>query len=297
MKELKRTWQLWLFVLPGLIYFLVFKYYPIYGSQIAFKDFSPWLGFWDSPWVGLENFKRFFSSPDFMTILKNTLIINIAQLVIGFPCPIILAVLINEINGKKLKKMIQTITYAPYFISTVVLVGMMSTMLSPYNGVINIIIQKLGGDAVFFMGDSKLYLWLYVFSGIWQSCGYSAIVYIAALSSIDAQMHEAARVDGASRLQRILYIDIPGIMPTIMTMLILQAGRLLMLGFEKSYLMQNALNAGVSEVIATYTYKRGIIGGDFSYSTAIEMFQSVISFIILILVNKLCKKYNDTSLW
>lgn len=296
-KNFHATKSLYLFVVPGLVYYILFKYWPIYGSQIAFRDYSPYLGFLRSPWVGLENFKRFFNSPDFLLIIKNTLVINITNLVIGFPFPIILAVLLNQIGNKTFKKIVQTATYAPYFISVVVLVGMMYTMLSPYSGVINALIKLFGGEPVHFMGKPKMYVMIYVLSGIWQTCGWSAIVYISALASVSPDLHESAIVDGAGRLQRIWHIDLPGIMPTIITMLILTAGQLLTIGFEKSYLMQNSMNMGVSEVISTYTYKRGLVDGDFSYASAVEMMQSFVNFAILISVNKISKKFSETSLW
>lgn len=296
-KRFMSTKALYFFVIPGLVYYVVFKYWPIFGSQIAFRDYSPYLGFVKSPWVGMENFQRFFGSPDFWLILKNTLWINLVNLVVGFPFPIILALLLNQLKSKYFKKFVQTVTYAPYFISTVVMVGILYTMLSPYSGVVNAVIKLFGGKPIHFMGESSLYVMIYVLSGIWQTCGWSAIVYISALTSISPDLHESAIVDGASRFQRVIYIDIPGIMPTIVTMLILTAGQLLTIGFEKSYLMQNSINLGVSEVISTYTYKRGLIDGDFSYATAVEMFQSAINFIVLILVNKIGKRINGTSLW
>lgn len=296
-KEFLNTKSLYFFVIPGLVYYLIFKYWPIYGSQIAFRDYSPYLGFIKSPWVGLANFRRFFESPDFWLILKNTLWINMVNLILGFPFPIILALLLNQLKNQRFKKFVQTVTYAPYFISTVVLVGMLYTMLSPYSGVVNTIIKLLGGEPIHFMGKSRAYVIIYVLSGIWQTCGWSAIVYIAALASVSPDLHESAIVDGANRLQRILHIDIPGIMPTIVTMLILTAGQLLSIGFEKAYLMQNSMNMGVSEVISTYTYKRGLVDGDFSYASAVEMFQSVINFLILLAVNKISKRISGTSLW
>ena len=296
-KEFLNTKSLYFFVISGLIYYLIFKYWPIYGSQIAFRDYSPYLGFIKSPWVGLANFRRFFESPDFWLILKNTLWINMVNLILGFPFPIILALLLNQLKNRHFKKFVQTVTYAPYFISTVVLVGMLYTMLSPYSGVVNTIIKLLGGQPIHFMGKPRAYVMIYVLSGIWQTCGWSAIVYIAALTSVSPDLHESAIVDGANRLQRILHIDIPGIMPTIITMLILTAGQLITVGFEKAYLMQNSMNMGVSEVISTYTYKRGLVDGDFSYASAVEMFQSAINFLILLAVNKISKRISDTSLW
>ena len=296
-KRFKETRALYWFVVPSLIFYILFKYYPIYGSQIAFRDYSPYLGFWNSPWVGLAHFERFFDSPDFWNIIRNTLAINLANLLFGFPFPIILAIMLNQLTNQKFKKVVQTVTYAPYFISVVVMVGMLYTMLSPYSGVINVIIKAFGGEPVYFMAERSLYIPIFVISDIWQKCGWNAVVYIAALSSVSAELHEAATVDGANRLHRIWHIDLPCILPTIITMLILSAGQLLTLGFEKSYLMQNSINLGISEVISTYTYKRGLQGGDFSYASAIEMFQSAINFLILVLVNQISKKLGDTALW
>lgn len=296
-KRFNETKALYLFVLPGLVFYVLFKYYPIYGSQIAFRDYSPFLGFWGSPWVGFKNFERFFNSPSFWKIIHNTLTINLANLAFAFPFPILLAVMLNQLPNGFFKKAVQTVTYAPYFISTVVMVGMLYTMLSPFSGVINAAIKALGGEAVYFMAERGMYVPIYVISGIWQSCGWNAVVYIAALSSVSAELHEAAIVDGAGRLKRIWHIDLPCILPTIVTMLILSAGQLLSIGFEKSYLLQNSINLDVSEVLSTYTYKRGLIGGDFSYASAIEMFQAAVNFLILILVNGVSRKINETSLW
>lgn len=292
-----RTKALYWFVLPGLVFYAIFKYYPIYGSQIAFRDYSPYLGFSGSEWVGLENFERFFNSPDFLEIISNTLMINIANLIVGFPFPILLALMLNQLTNHKVKRFIQTVTYAPYFISMVVLVGMMYTMFSPFSGVVNLAVKAMGHEPIFFMGDPDLYVPMYVFSNIWQNCGWSAVVYIAALASVSPELHESAIVDGAGKLKRIWYIDLPCILPTIVTMLILTAGQLLTIGFEKSYLMQNSMNLAVSEVLSTYTYKRGLLGGDFSYATAVELFQSAINFIILMFVNRLSRRLTDTSLW
>lgn len=296
-KRFKQTRALYWFIIPGLLFYALFKYYPIYGSQIAFRDYSPFLGFWNSEWVGLENFRRFFSSPDFWKIIKNTLLINLSNLIFGFPIPIILALMLSQLSNQRMKKFVQTVTYAPYFISIVVLVGMLYTMLSPYSGVINVILKKLGLEAVFFMGKKGLYVPIYVLSGIWQTSGWSAVVYIAALSSVSEELHEAAIVDGAGRMKRIWHIDIPGILPTVMTMLILTAGQLLSIGFEKAYLMQNSINIDVSEVLSTYTYKRGLVDGDFSYASAVELFQSAINFAVLVGVNRLSRRLNDVSLW
>lgn len=296
-KRFRETKSLYWFVLPGLIFYALFKYYPIYGSQIAFRDFSPFLGFWNSPWVGLKHFERFFASPDFWNIIRNTLVINLCSLIIAFPFPILLAIMLNQLSNDTFKRVVQTVTYAPYFISVVVMVSIMYTMLSPFSGVINAVIKAFGHEPVYFMAERSMYVPIYVISEIWQKCGWNAVVYIAALSSVSAELHEAATVDGAGRLKRIWHIDLPAILPTIVTMLILNAGQMLSIGFEKSFLLQNSINLSVSEVISTYTYKRGLIGGDFSYASAIEMFQSVVNFLILILVNKISQRVSETALW
>ena len=296
-KRFTATRALYFFIIPGILFYAVFKYYPIYGSQIAFRDYSPFLGFWRSEWVGLANFKRFFASPDFYTTIRNTLVINLTSLVVGFPFPVLLALMLNMVYNKRLKKTFQTITYAPYFISMVVMVGMLYTILSPFSGVINVVIRMLGGSPVFFMGTKGLYVPIYVLSSIWQTSGYSAVVYIAALSGISEELHEAAIVDGAGRMRRIWHIDLPGIAPTIVTMLILSAGQLLTIGFEKAILMQNAINLDVSEVLSTYTYKRGLLNGDFSYASSVETFQAAVNFLFLVLVNRLSRHVGGASLW
>ncbi len=297
LKRFNQTKSLYLFILPAIVFYGLFKYYPIYGSQIAFRDYSPFLGFWDSPWVGWDNFRRLFNSPDFVRIIRNTLWINMANLVFGFPVPIILAIMLNQLSSIRFKRTIQTITYAPYFISTVVLVGMLYTMLSPYSGVLNAIRKHLGLAPVFYMAEKRLYVPIYVLSNIWQTSGWSAVIFIAALSGVSDELHMAAQVDGAGRLRRIWHIDLPWIMPTILTMLILNVGQLFTIGMEKSLLMQNSINIDVSEVLSTYTYKRGLINGDFSYASAIEMMQAVVNFSLLVVVNRISKRFNEVSLW
>lgn len=297
LKHFKRTYELYFFMLPGIIFYFIFKYVPIYGVQIAFRDFSPVLGFWKSPWIGLENFDRFFHSADIWVIVKNTLSISITNLIFGFPIPIILALMLNQLTSTKFKKLVQTVTYAPNFISMVVLVGMLYTMLNPRTGVVNIILKNLGLHPVFFMGRTDLYVPVYVISGIWQTAGWSSVVYIAALASISPELHESAVVDGANKFQRIWHIDIPGIIPVIVTMLILSSGNILTVGFEKSYLMQNSMNLQVSEVISTFVYKRGLLFGDFSYATTVGLCESLVNFIILVTVNTISSKLSDTSLW
>lgn len=292
-----RNYQLYLLLLPAVVYFLVFRYIPMYGLQIAFKEYYPNKGFLWSPWVGLEHFQRFFRSSDIWMILTNTLTINVYNVLIGFPFPILLALMINNVSKLRIKKIIQTTVYAPYFISTVVLVGMIQIFLSPRSGIINHLVTLLGFKPVFFMAKPELFKNIYILTDIWQNSGWNSIVYIAALASISIELHEAGIVDGASRLQRIWHIDLPGIMPTAVVLLTLSCGRLLTLGFEKIYLMQNDLNRKASEVISTYVYKIGIYQADYSYATAIGLFEALISLIIVVGVNKLAQRISDSTLW
>ncbi|MGN7284487.1 ABC transporter permease [Shouchella rhizosphaerae] len=293
---IKRNWDLYLLVLPVVVYFLIFKYYPMYGVQIAFKDFIAAEGIWGSPWVGWEHFIRFFESFYFERLIGNTIGLSLYNLVIGFPIPIILALLINEIRYKKAKGFVQTVTYAPHFLSTVVIVGMLFLLLSP-NGLVNQILGLLGISEIAFMTSPEWFKTTYVFSDVWQQMGWSSIIYLAALAGIDPQLHEAAKIDGASRLRRIWHVNLPGIRSTIIILLILQTGSIVSVGFEKVFLMQNQLNMEASDVIATHIYRTGIAGAQYSYSAAIGLFESAINFFILIFVNYTAKKTSQTSLW
>lgn len=295
--NIKEYYQLYLLLLPTLIYFLVFHYGPMYGAQIAFKDFNPVDGIWSSAWVGFEHFIRFFNSFKFWLVLKNTLGLSLYSLVVGFPAPIILALLLNQMPSKKYKKMIQTVTYAPHFISTVVIVGMLYIFLSPRIGLINHFLNSMGMKSIFFMGDPDKFKSLFVFSGIWQHAGWSSIIYLAALAGINPSLHEAAIVDGANKFQRIWYIDLPGLVPTIIILLILRVGRIMRLNFQKALLMQNPMNINAAEVIQTYVYKMGLLNAQFDFATAVGIFNSVISLILLLTVNRLAKKISDTGLF
>lgn len=297
LKPILKHYQLYMLLLPAIIFFLVFKYVPMYGVQIAFRDYLPTKGFLGSPWVGLKHFERFFQSPDFWLILKNTATISLYSLLVGFPLPIIISLLLNQMDSRIYKKFIQNVIYAPHFISTVVLVGMVLLFLSPRYGVVNQFIKMLGGDSVFFMGKPEYFKTIYVFSGVWQSTGWNTVIYLAALSGINPELYESSMVDGANKRQRMLNIDLPGIMPTAVILLILNCGNLLSIGFEKIYLMQNSVNRLASEVISTYEYKTGLLSAQYSYSAAIGLFNAVINLIILFLVNKLAKKVTETSLW
>lgn len=297
LKNLKRDQALWLFVLPGIIVTFIFSYIPIYGVQIAFRDYYAKLGFWGSPWVGLEYFKRFFDSPYFFDTIKNTFILSIYTLVAGFPIPIILALLLNSFRHKRYRKIIQTVTYAPNFISTVVMCGMLILFLSPSIGVINHVITAFGFKAINFMGDKSYWRHIYVWSDVWQKMGWNSVIFFAALSGVSPELHEAAIMDGATKLQIIRFIDFPSILPTATILLILSCGGILSVGFEKVFLLQNDLNLSVSQVISTYVYKVGLIDSNVSYSSAIGLFNSAVNAVLLIVVNKVADKMSGISLW
>ena len=290
-------WQVYLMILPALIYILIFHYFPMYGVVMAFENYKPARGILGSAWVGLKHFQRFFAQPRAWNIIWNTFYISFFSLAIGFPFPIILALLMNSLEGKIFKKTVQTVTYMPHFISTVVMVGMMMVMLNPTYGVINAFITKMGGKAIFFFGSEEWFMPLYVISGVWQNMGWSSIVYLASLAAVDPSLHEAAVVDGASRFQRVCHIDFPSILPTVIIYLILNCGRLLSVGFEKIYLMQTSLNNNVSEVISTYVYQRGLIGGEYSFSSAVGLMNSAVNLVMLLTVNMISRKISETSLW
>lgn len=298
LKLMKKNWLLYVFLLPAILYIVLFCYAPMYGIQIAFKNYSFAKGYWGSEWVGLKWFFKFFQSPRFWTLLKNTLSISLYSLVVGFPLPIILALVLNNVKNQRWKKFAQTITYIPHFISTVVLVGMISMFFSPNSGIVNSLLSLLGGSGnTYFMGESKYFVHLYVWTGVWQGMGWGSIIYMAALAGVDPSLHEAAMIDGAGKFKRVLYIDLPTIMPTMAILLIMNCGSLLGVGYEKVYLMQNDLNLSVSEVISTYVYKMGLLQKQYSYSTAIGLFNNVINFTLLVVVNKVVGKLTDSSLW
>lgn len=298
--RVQNNYEFWLFCLPGLILTFIFSYIPIYGILIAFKDYSASKGITGSPWTSMHGFKhfvRFVKGPYFAMTMKNTFILSIYSLVAGFPIPIILALLLNSFNRQRYKKVIQSVTYAPNFISTVVMAGMIILFLSPSSGVINSVFKLFGQEPVNFMAKPSLWRHIYVWSGVWQSSGWSAVIYIAALSSVNPELHEAAVVDGANKWQIIRYVDFPSILPTAIILLILNFGSIMSVGFEKAYLLQNDLNLPVSEIISTYVYKVGMIDRNMSYSTAIGLFNSVINAVLLLSVNKIADKVSGNSLW
>lgn len=296
MRAIKRHWQLYLIIALPIIYLVVFKYMPILGSQIAFRDYNFRDGIWNSPWVGLKHFKAFFISPQFSRLMLNTLGLSVYGIVIGIFPPIILAVALTYVRQRWFGKTVQMVTYMPYFISTVLIVGILQQVLS-LTGPVNSIIQSLGGEAVHFMGDAKLFKSLYVFSDVWQKTGYNAVIYISALAAVDQELHEAATVDGANIWQRIRYIDIPSILPTAVILLIMSCGHILTIGYEKVLLMQNDLNMATSDIISTYVYRVGLTSMQYSFSTAIGIFQSVVSLVLLLVVNKVAGKVSETSLF
>ena len=295
LNKVTRNWVLYLFLLPTLIYLLIFNYWPMYGVQIAFRNFKPTKGIWGSPWVGMKNFDKFFHSYMFKDLLTNTIVLSVYQIVASFAFPILLALLLNYCVSNKLRKVTQMVTYAPHFISTVVLVGMLNVFLSE-SGIINHLLNLLGLRSVPFLSEAGMFRHIYVWSHIWQRTGYNSVIYIAALAGVNPELHEAAIVDGANKLQRILHIDLPAIMPTAIILLIMSTGNMLSLGFEKVYLMQNDLNLGVSEIISTYVYKIGLLNAQYSYSTAIGLFNNVINLVVLLTVNKIADKVSGTSL-
>ncbi|RXZ80018.1 sugar ABC transporter permease [Paenibacillaceae bacterium] len=297
--RMRKVWQLYVLIALPVLYIIIFKYVPMYGAQIAFKDFIVTKGIWGSEWVGLKHFIRFFHSYEFVRVMKNTLVLSLYSLIAGFPFPIILALSLNMVRNRFFKKSVQMVTYAPHFISVVVMVGILFELLDPRHGIVNQILNAFGLEPINFLGNPDYFKSIYVWSGIWQSVGFSCIIYLAALSGIDPSLHEAAVVDGANKWKRIWHIDIPGIMPIAIILLILNTGSMLEIGYEKVLLMQNPLNMRTSEIIDTYVYKVGLLSEamNYSYSAAIGLFKSVIGFILIYGVNKIAQKTNQASLW
>jgi putative aldouronate transport system permease protein len=296
-KQLKRNVGLYIIISPAVLYYLIWHYWPMYGVQIAFKDFMPGLGIVNSPWVGFEHFNRLFNAYYFWTILKNTLGISLYGLLVGIPAPILLALLFNEVRNKRFRTFAQTISYAPHFISVVVAVGILFFFISPTNGVINSVLKSLGGAPQDFLAEPANFWHLYVWSGVWQGIGWSSLIYSAAISGISPDLYEAAYMDGASKLRRIWHVTLPGMVPTIVILSILSTGGIMSVGFEKILLMQNAMNLETSEVISTYMYKSGLLNTQYSFSAAVGLFNNVINFIILLVVNAVARKVGETSLW
>lgn len=294
-RKIAPNWILYLFLLPVLVYAAIFWYAPMFGLVMSFQNYNPGLGFFGSPWVGLANFERFFNSYMCWTLIKNTLWISLYSFIAGLPVPIILAIVFQYCPHKRFVKTVQTITYAPYFISVVVLVAMLMIFLSPRTGLINIIIKSLGAQPINFMSDAGWFRHIYVWSGVWQGAGWSSIIYTATLSGSDPQLHEAAIIDGASKWKRVWYIDLPVLAPTFIILQVMSIGNIMSVGFEKVYLMQNSANIMVSEIISTYTYTLGIKGGEVSYTTAIGLFNNIVNFVLLLAANFISSKVSKIS--
>lgn len=301
-KKIRVNWMLYLFMLPVIVYYIVFHYVPIYGVQIAFQDYKIGEVFGESAWVGFKHFQRFFNSAWFGTVLKNTLTLSLLNLFLGFPLPIILALLLNEVKNMRVRKVVQTMTYAPHFISMVILCGTVTMFLSPSTGIIGMAIngvrQAMGLNSINVLSVGPAFKWIYVLSGIWQQTGWGSVIYLAALSGVDPQLLEAAEMDGANKIQRMIHINLPVLIPTIVIQLILKCGQMLNVGYEKVYLLQNSTILQSSEVISTYVYRSGIQGAQYSYSTAVSLFNSVVNATILIIVNQITRKLSaENSLW
>ncbi|MDQ6420440.1 ABC transporter permease subunit [Paenibacillus sp. LHD-117] len=294
---LKRDYQLWIMVLPAIAIIFIFSYIPMYGVQLAFRDFDFSKGLTGGEWQGLHYFKQFIDSYLFTDLMRNTFFISFATIVVGFPAPIVLALILNQIRRKKAKQLMQTTVYLPHFISVIVLVGMLNVLLSPETGIVGHLMKSAGLGHINLLASTSTFIPTYVLSDIWQHCGWNSIIYLAALSTVDPQLYDSAKMDGASRWQTIRYIDIPALIPTIIILFILSMGNILSTGFEKIFLMQNALNLPVSEVIATYVYKIGIVSNQFSMASAIGLFNTVINFIFLFAMNAISRRVSNTSLF
>lgn len=297
-----RNWVLYLFVVPAIVYYIVFHYIPLYGVQIAFQNYRVGQVFGESEWVGFKHFAKFFNSVWFETILKNTLTLSLLDLVLGFPLPIVLALLLNEVKNIRFKKLVQTMTYAPHFISAVVLCGAVNLFLSPNTGILGMLINEvrasMGLGTVHIMTNGSAFKWVYVLSGLWQATGWSSVIYFAALSGVDPQLVEAAKMDGANKVQCIWHINIPVLIPTIVIQFILRSGSILSIGYEKVYLLQNDTILRYSEVISTYVYRTGLQGAQYSFSAAVGLFNSAVNAAMLILVNSITRKLSsENSLW
>ena len=295
-KDLRKNKYIYLIALPAIIYYLVFCYFPMYGAVIAFKDFSPTEGILRSPWVGFKNFTDFFNGIYFFRLVKNTLLLNLYNLLWGFPAPVILALLLNEIRNRAFKRTVQTITYLPHFVSTVVICGMIIDFTSR-NGLINNLLSIFGVERANLLMDAGLFRTIYVSTSIWQEVGWGTIIYLAAMSGIDGELYQACEIDGGGRFRQLLHITLPGIVPTIVILLILRMGSMMNVGFEKVFLLYNPVTYETADVISTYVYRKGILEASYSFSTAVGLFNSVINFALLIIANKISQKVNETSLW
>lgn len=296
-KQMASDYQLYIMLIPFILYFALFVYRPMGGLVIAFKDYSVYKGIFESPWVGLENFKVFFESPYCFRLIRNTLLISIYGLVINFPATIILALLLNEVTMKKYKSVVQTCTYLPHFISTVVIAGIVTSFLAPSNGLINLIIEAFGGDKVYFLSKAKYFRMIYTLMGMWQGTGYGSIVYIAALAGIDQQLYEACMLDGGGKLRQLWHVTLPGILPTIVIMLIIQIGKIMNVGYETIILLYQPATYETADIISTYVFRTGMEQGNYSLAAAVGLFNSVIGFALVMGANKLSNKVTGSGLW
>ncbi|WP_233531412.1 ABC transporter permease [Paenibacillus alkalitolerans] len=295
-RDLIRNRFIYLMLLPVLAYYIVFHYGPMYGVQIAFKDYGLADGIWGSPWIGFRHFETFFTNYYFWRLIRNTLLINVYELLFAFPAPIILALLLNEIRVGLFKRMVQTISYLPHFISIVVVVGMMIDFFAR-DGLVNSILHMFGMEPIAFMQEAQWFRFMYVSSGVWQGIGWGSIIYLAAIATIDPSLYEASRMDGAGRWRQVWHVTVPGIMPTIVILLILNIGSMLSVGSEKIILMYNPMTYETADVISTYVYRKGILGADFGYTAAVGLFNSIISFVLITLANTISKRTSENKLW
>jgi len=296
-KQLVSDKYLILMVLPAVAYFIIFHYLPMYGVLMAFKNFSPSRGIWNSPWVGLKWFEQFFDSIYAFRLIKNVLLLNLYNLLWSFPIPIVFALMLNEIRKNAFKRVVQTVSYMPHFISVVVIVGMAITFLSPNDGIVNTALEKLGFAKINFLSEPGWFRTIYIGTDVWASFGYNSILYLAALAGIDSQMYEAARIDGASRWKQLVHVTLPGIAPTIIILLLLQLGRMMSIGFEKIILLYTPSTYEVSDVISSYVYRIGLVGGDFSFAAAVDLMNATINFVLIVVFNWLSRRLTETSLW
>lgn len=297
-KYMRRDYQLLILCIPMIIFYFIFAYWPMYGIVIAFKDFKPLQGILGSEWVGLKYFAQVFRTPTLPRLIKNTFLIGLYSLLWGFPIPILFALCLNEVKKSWFKRTVQTLSYLPYFISTVVVVGMLNNFFSPVNGLVNTLYTSVTGNgAINFMSESEWFRTLYIGSGVWQSFGWNSIIYLAALSGIDMELYEAARIDGANRLQEIWHITLPGILSTIMILLIMNMGNIMSVGFEKIILMYSPSTYDVADVISTYTYRRGILDADYSFGAAVGLLNSLVNVVFILAANAISRRVSEVSLW
>lgn len=296
-RDVIRDKYLYIMLLPCLAYYIIFHYFPMYGLQIAFKDYNVFTGIKDSPFIGFDHFIRFFQSPDFGRVLKNTIIISLYSLAVGFTAPIVMALLLNEVRRRRFRSTVQTIIYIPHFISMVVVAGLVVNFLSPSYGLVNLIIEKLGGEKIYFMMEPKYFRTIYVLMNAWKETGFATIVYVAALTSVDTQLYEAAMLDGAGRWKQTLYVTIPSILPTIITMLIMRIGNMLLLGYEGIILLYQPSTYEVADIISTFVYRSGMLETQYSFAAAVDLFNGVISLILVASANIASRKLTETSLW